>query len=287
MIIVVSGEAYQAGSFIRGLRLKKVHEGYEAYSFDVEGSDQTVREILELLRNRGLFQKKKIVIVRGADAQAVKTIANHFSKEEGDIIVFSVQRKISAIKREDILLKHFDIPTGQTLRAFIQEEYKKRNEKPTYQMVDTLFAAFSSKEPNLFALVNEIEKLSLAPRHADDVLVLSHGKNPFALTDALAKRDKARMLFSLERELRSGVTSFDIVNRVLWQLRILILVAGSASVTKLPLHPFVIKKAREAGSLFSLSELVQYYRNAISLYGQILFSGLPSELLLSRFFWKL
>lgn len=290
MIHIISGESYQADVYIQEVKSAKLKEGYEPYSFDAEKNTETGAELLHLLRSQGLFQKNKVIIVRNTHTELIKTIAKKYSKEKGgDVIIFFAQRKLSSIVGKHVFIKHFDVPQGQALKRFIKEECKKRNMKPPYQIVNVLFSSFSSKESNLFSLVNEIEKFSLAPRYASDVLILPAHKNPFEITDALARRNKAQAMSILERELQSGSTSFDIVNRILWQLRVLLLVHDYTLNPRpftLNLHPFVIKKARQALALFSRSELAAYYREAISLYGQILFSGLPSELLLSRFFWK-
>ena len=188
MIIIVSGETYQAQAYIREIRSRKIKEEYEPYSFDSAKNSETASELAQLLRSQGLFQKKKVITVRNADAELVKAISKKYGEEkEGDIILFLVQRKLSSVKDKGVLFKHFDILEGQPLKRFIDEECKKRSIKPPYQILNSLFSAFSSKESNLFSLMNEIEKMSLAPQHISDVLTLPLDKNPFGITDALAR----------------------------------------------------------------------------------------------------
>jgi len=292
MIYIVSGEPYQASQFVKELRAQKVQEGFEYYFFDTENTQEDFeKRFLELLSTRSLFNKNKIIQVRVSTYEFVKKFFEEsFKKVQDNILIFFAPGQKKIIVRDlRFTIKHFEVPKGIALREFILSEFHARNIKPSSLLVFSL-TPFNVSSLDLYPLINEIEKISLAPNMYKELLAIESKRNPFNLTDALARKDRRRVLFTLEYDLRNGEKPFDIVSRILWQLRVLLLVQSLKphdSSLKLSLHPFVIQKARQALHFFSPRQLQKLYLKAISLYEEVLFSSLPSDLLLSRFFWQL
>jgi len=303
MIHIISGESYQASRCLNDIKQKKISEGYEYYALDTaQCSDDVETLIANLVAAPSLFRRPKLIVIRLEEYDTVKAFFQDYRESEDALLVFfAPDQKLLTVKDEKIHVEHFTIPQGEKLRAFIQEEFSRRNVTATAQMFGEL-ALIARNAKNLYPLVNEIEKITLAPNYYKELVVADSPQNPFAITDALARRDKAQALGLLEREFISGQKPIDILHRILWQLRVLLLVANYQLPTspsqlffeklggqdyKLNFHPFVIQKARQALRLFSLSELRNLYINAISLYDEILFSGLPGDFLLSQFFYQL
>lgn len=290
MITIISGESYQAYTHIQKLVKKFTDQTYEYYSFDgTAGEKSWEQRLIQLLSMQSLFQKKKVVVLALPSRKEIEDVLPLVQPVigESEIIIHQKDGKKFTSRKTAYTLLHFDFPSGQALTKFIVDEFKKRNISNA-QTLASLLGSQTKQLPNLFFLVNEIEKLSLAPQYANDLRVLKNPSNPFALTDAIAKKQTEQALIFLEEELRKGVQALDILGRILWQLRILILVhaLNQGATLSLALHPFVIQKARMALGQFSLPELRTIYSDAISLYDEILFSGLPSGVLLFRFFVK-
>lgn len=290
MIYLVSGEPYQAEQCIKELKGKKLEEGFEYYSFDAE--ENVEESIFTLLDSPSLFNKNKIILARISDYVFFETFVEAHKNGIGeDFVIFfapslkKISLKFSAVH---ISLRHFIIPKGEILKEFIVKECNNRGMKLNNETLNRfLFGGRSLTD--LFCIVNEIEKIYLAPVHYKEIETFAKIENPFELTNALTRKKKDEVLKLFEYEFQNGSKPIEMMSRILWQLRVLILVSTynpQSATYKLPFHPFVIQKARQAFGLFSLLELKELYINAISLYEQLIFSSLPSQLLLSRFFWR-
>lgn len=293
MIYIVSGEPYQASQFVKKLKEQKIKEGFEYYFFDVEDAGEEIgKTILGLLGTLSLFGRKKFIVLHDYEFTFGKYFLEKFFEKVGtNDILFStaVKKRMSVPQQREVSISHFEIPKGESLKAFIVKEFRARGVKSDYQMTQ-LFMHNLYQLSSLYPIVNEIEKISLAPTYGKDLLTVESNLTPFSLTDALVKKDIPDALRILEKQFQQGEKPFDILNRIIWQLRVLLIVQSyklEAISYKLGIHPFVIKKAREALRFFPPQELKNLYLKAISLYGEILFSSLPSDLLVSRFFWQI
>ena len=79
--------------------------------------------------------------------------------------------------------------------------------------------------------------------------------NIFALTDAIAKRDKREAWVVYEKALASGMVADEIFYRVFWGVKILLLTSKTKSAEEAGLNPFVYKKSKTALQHWSLEEL--------------------------------
>lgn len=90
--------------------------------------------------------------------------------------------------------------------------------------------------------------------------------NPFAITEALAKRDKKNLwlLFSKERE--RGAAMEELHGRLFWQMKSMLLAAQTNSAVEAGLKPFVYQKAKAAGAHFTLEEMKLVTQELVYLY---------------------
>lgn len=289
MIYLVSGEPYQANQFVNELKLQKLKEGFEYYSFDREDFEgETEGKIFELLASNTLFGRPKMIVVLSGEPELIKLCEKESSKIGDSLLIFLLSgEKRFKVASRTVISKHFEVPKGSGLEDFVVKEFQKRGGSLA---AISLFSHISPSLATLYPIVNEIEKMSLAKTHIRDVFALDDSPNAFALSDAFMKKDIQKILTLFEHQLKEGQKPFDILNRILWQLRALLLVQDHTLYPKLytlSFHPFVIKKGREALGFFSKGELEALFLKTISLYEKMLYSSLPSELLLSLFFLKL
>lgn len=290
MIHLISGEPYQARECLLQMRMEKIAQGFEYYTLDAEDlGDGFSRTLADLLSGQTLFKKRKFVAARVKVAQ--EFLKDHEARVGDNVLVLYAPGEESfALKRANVERNHFVTPSGSSLKAFIISELAKRNIKQESSFVSELAASLPRQLSTLYPVVNEIEKYALAREHYPMLVARESQQNPFGITDAFAKKDIRRIVTACEKQFQEGEKPFDILARIIWQLRVLILVRDSALNAKcytLALHPFVIKKAREALRTFWASELESTFLEAIFFYERILFSSLPSELLLSQFLLKI
>jgi len=293
MITIISGEPYQAHQYLIKLRAQKGAEGFEFYSLDAEElGDAFSRTLADLLSGQTLFKRRKFVAVRIHEAKVAREFLQDHETRVGDntLLFYAPGEKSFALKHADVETNHFAVPNGSSLKAFIASELAKRNIKQASSFVSELFSSLSRQLSTLYPVVNEIEKYALAREHYPMLAVRDSQQNPFGITDAFAKKDIKRIVTVCEKQFQEGEKPFDILTRIIWQLRVLLLVRDNTLRPEgytLSLHPFVIKKAREALRTFWGSELEAVFLEAIFFYERILFSSLPSELLLSQFLLKI
>lgn len=287
---VITGEAYQVQRQLETYKKQFAAEGYEYYSFDITSDEKDEQQLKFFLASQSLFKKNKCVALRIQKADDIKKFIQIYGKQLGDTILIIVapgQRQFKTAR--DVEVKHFELPQGLALREFITSELLARKVTLSSSL-SSFLSAFPVKTNGLYALVNEIEKASLAPARYRELAYIQNNETPFAITDALAQKKRALALQLLEGEFLINQKPVDLLNRILWQLRVLLIISDyklQATNYKFPFHPFVVSKAKQALGLFSLAELTKLYSSAILLYERLLFSGLPSRILLSRFFWEL
>lgn len=127
--------------------------------------------------------------------------------------------------------------------------------------------------PNLFIVVEEDlgakdEKLltSYAALTEKKLLPRSAAFNVFALSDALALRDKKSLWIQLLAAQKEGKTAEEIIGTLLWQLKCIRLSLHTQSAEEAGLKPFVYQKAKRALQKFSADDLTTYAHELVTLY---------------------
>lgn len=83
-------------------------------------------------------------------------------------------------------------------------------------------------------------------------------QNIFAITDALANREKRSAFATLYQHLQDGVDPYYIFSMVVYQFRNVIKVKSGSTAG---MHPFVARKTQTQAQRFSLDELKRIYRD--------------------------
>lgn len=90
--------------------------------------------------------------------------------------------------------------------------------------------------------------------------------NIFALTDAIASRDKKKSWILLTKAFDAGIEPEEAHGIVFWQIKSLILASNASSANEAGLQPFVYSKAKSYSRNFKKEELEAISSNLISMY---------------------
>ena len=127
---------------------------------------------------------------------------------------------------------------------------------------------------DLWRLNQEIRKLAANNRqireeHIKALVKPKIDTEIFQTVDALGERNKRLALYFLQKHLDNGDSPFYIFSMFVGQFRNLLMVKSCsgepALLSRLKLHPFVLKKTTRQASFFSLLELKKIYQNIFSL----------------------
>lgn len=94
----------------------------------------------------------------------------------------------------------------------------------------------------------------------------SEKQNPFALADAVGKRNKKDAWLSLVRALAEGKPPEEIHGMLFWQVKAMILAASSRDAVHAGLNPFVFQKAESSARNFTEEELKKLAGKLTTLY---------------------
>jgi DNA polymerase III delta subunit len=89
--------------------------------------------------------------------------------------------------------------------------------------------------------------------------------NPFALSDALAARDRKQLWLVYQESLRAGMSEEEIFWKLAWQVKSLLTVQNSKTPPK-AMKPFVLQKSQRALKNFQPGELEQLSGELVTLW---------------------
>ena len=107
--------------------------------------------------------------------------------------------------------------------------------------------------------------------------------NIFAVTDALARRDRKRLWVQLEKAVYHQIPYEEIFWKFVWQIKMLLLVRHTKSAKEANINPFTYKKARENSERFSEKELITMSGDLVKLYADVLSGRRGLSISLERF----
>ncbi len=228
------------------------------------GEDASWGRIVEAARTGSLFSPRRAVVVRGADSLKGdgEEIASYLQAPSPDVLLVLLaakpDRRRSAWKRifEGAEVVAAAPLKGRSLRAFVVERLKRRNLPLTDDALEELIERVGG---DLRRLMGEVDKLEAyaggVPRSltAEDVAAVSgHGlaQPLYLLSDAMAARDRVRVLELVEGLLDEGEEGLRILGtlvRSVRQVRLALDLSGSRTsrdemVRRLGLPPNMVFK---------------------------------------------
>lgn len=90
--------------------------------------------------------------------------------------------------------------------------------------------------------------------------------NIFQITDAFGARDKKNSWVLLQKALRDNISSEEVLNILIWQVKNLLFVKKETDAKKTGLNPFVFSKSKKYSENFQEEELNSISRDLIKLF---------------------
>ena len=205
-------------------------------------------------------QKKKIAFLKSNPAGVV---VNFDLESIQDLENFKENLKTNSLFSEKKLLlarNIFTCPEATELMNILKSYFKNPNKEVSLVFSETgPSVELIKKDKNLFNFL--CENCTQAKKVAS--LKTVNPKNNFALTDAIANKEKIKALALLDQRLSEGEDPQAILALMVYQFRILLKIKSLvkkavpfANLAKLAnLHPFVAKKTHENVKKFEIEEL--------------------------------
>ncbi|MEK7142343.1 MAG: hypothetical protein AAB818_02035 [Patescibacteria group bacterium] len=237
--------------------------------FRIDGENFNEAEFKELMKGKTLFEKKYVVVCDGV-----------LKNKEAEIFMLSSLNNLA--KTENMFLFLEEDVKEVVLGEFEKLAYKVQECKPldgvklrdwfAVKKIPANIAGDIIKKcgSDLWSASKEIEKYQLGGEVAKQYGAPEY--NPFAICDAFAEKNKAKMWIIYQQALRQGIPAEEVFFKILWQIKNLLLVkklinAGvDNAIKETGLHAFVASKAIKSAQKFSEEELENYSYEMLRIY---------------------
>jgi len=284
MIIFLYGpDTYRSRQKLNAIieHYKKIHKsGLNLKFFDIDKNDFS--DLEGEISSVSMFGEKKLIILKNAFSK--KEFEKFFLKDQKfflnskEAILFYEEGEINKESSLFKFLKKFGksqefLPLkGQKLIIWIKNEFKKYQAK-----IDSvaLIKLIDFVGNDLWQMSNEIKKLVSFKKskkiEKEDIELLVRPKietDIFETIDALAEKNKNKVLFLLQKHLEKGDSPSYIFSMINFQFRNLLvikdLIEKGESLAKIKqeinLHPYLIKKTYFQANKFKFEELKKIYK---------------------------
>jgi len=214
---------------------------------ETQGEPQVQKEILEFLKNKKTEKDENIAIVFWSEE----------SDEKNELFKFL---KITAKTQEFKELK------GVQLKNWIKNYILGQGGKIDIRALDKLIEYVGS---DLWRMSNEINKLlnynpAIKIEDVESLVRPEIDLNIFDMVDALGQKNKARVIDLFNQHLEKGGDEFYLLSMFIYQIRNLLRIK-STPISKLDLHPFVIRKTQYQVKNFTFEELKKIYYQLMTI----------------------
>src|SRR3989338_3282148 len=271
---------YGPDTFRSSAKLKEIISRYKGSGKKglnvLEAGTISSQDVETELVSSSMFKERKLLVFKHAFQE--KPIKDFFLShtellEKADhTLIFFEEKDISSkdgffqFLEKNGKVQKFDILSGPHLLSWIAKEGEKYSVSISKEAGKELAALF---ENDLWSLAQEIQKIALFKLSAkeqeilvEDVKALSHHASfktdIFATVDAIGRKKKELALELLHGHLAKGDSPIYLLSMIHFQFRNILQVKDSAR-ENIHMHPFVAKKSKELGSLFSMDELKAVY----------------------------
>ncbi len=281
----------------------KYASGVNLFSFDLSEING-LEQLEESLRNSSFFNEHKLIVCKNTfnkktSADRMAEYIKKYSLSDASDITLMVGEDLA---EKDLALKHKELfkvlsdtkntvkateaLTGTALNTWIKTEAETRGCKINDSVAEGLVNIVGNDS---WALINELDKLSTyrgGDITANDVKTMVSPKidlSIFDLIDALAVKNRPKVLELLYRELKNGRDPYYILTMIIFQFRNILTVKDLKErglsepeiSRKTKIHPFVIKKSLR--SPFTTKESIDMYGKLLTLENGFKTGGLDLE----------
>jgi DNA polymerase III delta subunit len=292
MIIFIYGtDSFRSWQKINELKKKfrdKIDSSGSNIAF-MEEDNFSMSEFRQQLLSAGLFTKGRMLIIKNIlskgidkdmqqEIQKVLTLAGdnvvvwweHF--KDNDIYKKVKQNPLFIFLLKQKFVQEYNILTGIRLDQWVQSRALELGTSIKSVAVKNLVAQIGD---DLWQLNNELLKISLYTKNKEigiedieEMVNASLGSDTWDFLYQLSHKNKKESIKLLEEQLAVGVEPIEIMSRMVWQFRILLLVKESLITRTLTstelsqilgLHPYVVQKTLSVVKHFTLSELKFFF----------------------------
>jgi len=205
------------------------------------------KEILEFLKNKKIEKDENITIV--------------FWSEESD-----EKNELFKFLKTTAKTQKFEELKGVQLRNWIKNYISEQDGKIDSRASDKLIEYVGS---DLWRMSNEINKLlsynpTIKIEDIESLVKPEIDLNIFDMVDALGQKNKARVISLFNQHLEKGGDEFYLLSMFIYQIRNLLRIK-STPISKLDLHPFVIRKTQYQVKNFTFEELKKIYYQLMTI----------------------
>ena len=248
----------------------------------IDARDEEV-EIFEQIRQStntiSMFSEKKLIIIENIFSAVVDVWKNvleflkkkTIEKDKDITLVFwteTMEEKSELFKflKSKAKCKEFDLLKKAQLRSWIKNYVSEQGGGIEQRAVDKLIEYIGS---DLWRMVNEINKLlnyskTIKLENTELLVKPEIDLNIFDMVDALGQKNKQKVLKLLNQHIEKGGDEFYLLSMFVYQIRNLLRIK-SAPITKLDLHPFVIRKTLYQAKNFTFEELKKIYYQLMTI----------------------
>ncbi|MFA5022888.1 MAG: hypothetical protein WC385_01265 [Candidatus Paceibacterota bacterium] len=235
MLILIHGnDEIKSRAKYNALAQSLLAKNPKASLFKLNAENFKIETLEELTKGQGLFYQKFIV---EAD--------NLFSNEE---------------KKE----------IGEQARVWLKPMAESENIFILLENPSTSFDKAQDKTPRASdKILEEIKKLSTKTQEfskPQNLFSAKNGFNIFSITDAFTARNKNRAWALYQEAMMAGISSEEILWKLIWSVNNLLLVKKTKDASKLKMKPYPLTKATNAAKTFSNEELAKLSAGFLDLY---------------------
>lgn len=284
MIIFLYGQ----DSYRIGQKLKEIVSGYKTKNpsglnwVDLDLSEDGADNFFESIKSNSFIAEKKLIIAKNVfsnknDSEAILKFLKHQDISQDENIILILVHFGDSLKNK--FFEYLTKKPNQSQNFKLFKDYEVKNWAKNFLSLlnieltgEALDFLISNCGHDLWRLDSEIKKLAnykikgvVSKSQVEELIIENREYNIFALTDALALKNKKRALLSLHKAMGSGEKSTELLGLLAWQVRNLLRLKTGVKPAELKLHPFVLGKLKESEKKFSIEELTAFLSKIIDL----------------------
>ncbi len=277
-------DSFQSSQKVRMAQIQfhKQHPQSNVLVFDCDDKCD-ITAITQSLDSQSLFSQKKMVIVKNffshTKAPEQKIIQEYLVKKNDDTIIFheiGLPRKNASfflwLHNNAIHTAEYKFLLGSDLEKWISKKVQDSGSEIDNHAIRSLVLCAGN---DLWLLEKEIEKLicfanekMIAVSHVEQIVQGNTVANMFETIEAIVKKDKARALLLLKKQIATGDSPFHIFSMYVYQLRSMLLVGGAVQdgltdrhviAQVLKIHPFVVQKTLTLVNQIAYQQIKKMY----------------------------
>ncbi len=300
MIIFLYGaDSFRSRRLLKELKNKFVKDvDPESNSLSVlDGQTTTLKEINEKINTGSLFVKKRLIVIenvfKNKNTKLFSELSEYLKKFEASediVLIFWEEnleksdkslkidsKKLFSLLEKQKFVQEFSLLNNNQLLSFIKKETELCGKKIE---ISAGLELINLTNNDLWQITRELKKLAhytteetISLNNVKEMVTGSYNEDIFALTDAISTKNKKLTLKILEEQYSAGLSDEYLIAMLIRQFKILLQlrdaldsrIPQSELVSKLKLHPYVIKKGLSQAANFQAASLKRYLDKLINL----------------------